>query len=92
MIPHAYQLATYDDSRAVKVKAHEVQKIGTSLLFRKNCVVQQVLKAWTWSLETTFSAFCLRDVTHRLMDTFSIEPVVAAQEVVHLTIAPMTTV
>ena len=34
----------------VKGKAHEVQKIGTCLLFRKNCVVQQVLKAWTSQL------------------------------------------
>ena len=34
-----------------------------------------------WSAQSTFSAFYLRDVTHRHLDTFSIGPVVAAQQV-----------
>ena len=33
MIFHAYLSATDEDCRAVKVKAHKVGKIGTSLLF-----------------------------------------------------------
>ena len=45
-VPHTCQPATDEDNKAVKVKAHKVRKIGTSLL-RKGCAVQQVLKAGT---------------------------------------------
>ena len=38
------------------------------------------MKAETWSAQSTFSSY-LRDVTHRHLDTFSIGPVVAAQQV-----------
>ena len=56
-------------------------------LFMRNSVTCQVLKAGTWSSQSTFLALYLRDVTHRHKDTFSIGTAVAAQEVVKL-IAP----
>ena len=40
-----------------------------------------MLKADIWSSQMT-SEFCLQGVTHRYMETFSIGPVVVAQEVV----------
>ena len=49
VISQAYRSATDEDCRAVKVKAHEVWKIGTSFLFGENCVVKQILKAGTQS-------------------------------------------
>ena len=42
----------------------------------------KLLKAGTWSAQSAFSTTYLRDVTHRHLDTFSIGPVVAAQQVV----------
>ena len=30
------------DCNAVKANGHEVRKIGTSLLFRRNCAVKQI--------------------------------------------------
>ena len=51
-----------------------------SLFFRRDCTVHQVLKAGTWSSQSTFSSFYLRDVTHRHLDTFSIGPLVAATQ------------
>ena len=54
VISHAYKSVTNEDYRTVKVKVHEVWKINISLLFLKNCAIQQVLKAGTWSLQTTF--------------------------------------
>ena len=81
MISHVYRSATDEDCKAVKVKAHEAWKVGTSVLFRENFAIQQVLKPGTWSSETTASAFYLQDVTQRCMDTFSLSPTVAAQEV-----------
>ena len=80
VISLAYQSATDEDCRAVMVKALEVQKISTSLLFRKNCAVQQVLKAGMWALQTSSSDFHLRCHPQH-MDTFSIGLLVAAQEV-----------
>ena len=81
-ILHAYSSASAEDCRDLWVREHEVRKVVTSLLFRRNCVVHQVLKAGTWSTQLTFSSLYLRDVTHRHLDTFSIEPVLAAQQVV----------
>ena len=46
-----------EDCRSVRVKAHEVRKISMSLLFKRNCAIQQVLKAGTWSSQCTFSGF-----------------------------------
>ena len=46
------------------------------LLFKRKCIVQQVLKAGTWSSQTNFSTFYLRDVLHKYM---YIGPVEAAQ-------------
>ena len=50
VISHADQSATGEDCRAVTIKAHKIWKIGTSLLLRKNFVVQQVLKGKDWYL------------------------------------------
>ena len=80
VIDHVYRSATDADCKSVKGNAREVWKISTSLLFKRNCAVQQVLKTGTWSSQMT-SAFCLQGVTHRYIDTFSIGLVVAAQEV-----------
>ena len=65
----------------VLVNAHEVWKIGTFLV-RKNCAVQQMLKAGVWSSQATFLAFYLLDVTYRYKDTFSIGLAPTSEEVV----------
>ena len=70
---HAY--ASEKDCRSLGVRADEVRKVAMSLLFKRNCSVHQILKS-------TFYAFYLRDVIHRHLDTFSIGPVVVAQQVV----------
>ena len=74
VISHAYLSASAEDCRDLWVRAHEVRKVATSLLFGR-CAVHPVLKARTWSSQSTFF-FYLRDVTHRHMGTFSIGPVV----------------
>ena len=58
------------------------RKVATSLLFKRHCSVHQVLKAGTWSAQSTLSPFYLRDVINRHLDTFSIGPLMAAQQVV----------
>ena len=69
-----------------RIRAHSSRSIASSALFRSNYAVGQVMKAGVWSNQTTFTSFYLRDVTHRFLDTFSLGPVVAAQQV----LAPRT--
>ncbi|MGL5405356.1 MAG: hypothetical protein ACRDAX_00930, partial [Propionibacteriaceae bacterium] len=82
VIRRAYEADGSDDIRTSRPRAHEVRSIGPSLAFRKNFSVAQVLKAGVWSNQTTFTSFYLRDIAHRSLDTFSLGPVVAAQQVV----------
>ena len=69
-----------------RIRAHSSRSIASSALFRSNYAVGQVMRAGVWSRQTTFTSFYLRDVTHRFLDTFSLGPVVAAQQV----LAPRT--
>ena len=65
VITLAHASALEEDCRSLRVTAHKVRKVLTSLLFKRNCAVHQILKVVTWSAQFTFSAFYLRDVTHR---------------------------
>ena len=67
---HSHGSTTVEECGLVKVKAYRVMKIGTSLLFRRNCAVPSLY---------------LRGATHRYMATFSVGSLVAAQEVVSST-------
>ena len=77
-ISRAYQLS----GRSVPdppPRARETRGIAPSLLFKKNFVVTQVLKAGTWCRHTTFTCHYLRDLAHRSLETFHLWPVVAAR-------------
>ena len=79
VISDAYKNSHERDTELVKVKAHEVRAIATSLLFKKNSSLSEVMEAASWRSNTTFSSFYLRDVTHRSLDLHTLGPVVAAQ-------------
>ena len=81
VINHANISASAVECRDLRVKAHEVLKVATSLLFRRNCAVHQVLKAGIWSTHSTFSSFYPRYVSHRHLNTLSFGSVVVAQQV-----------
>ena len=72
VITLAHECASEEDCRSLRVRAHEVRKEVTPLLFKRNCAVHHVLKAGTWSVQSTFSSFYLRNVTHKHLDIFSI--------------------
>ena len=63
-------------------RARELRGLGPSLLFKKNFTVEAVLKAGTWKRQSTFTRFYLRDLASKILDTYHLGPVVAAQEVV----------
>ena len=79
VIDHGYSSASEDDCRAVKVSAHKVHSIASSMPFKKNVAVSQILQAGTWKSQSTFTKFYLREVTHKSLDAFYIRHVVAAQ-------------
>ena len=81
VIWRAYASVSEEEWRLVKVNAHEVRVIATSVLFRKVRNLDLVLKAGTWKCMTTFASFYLRDVTHRYLDTFCLGPIVSALKV-----------
>ena len=80
-ISHAYELSGMEQPVPAP-RARETRGIAPSLLFKKNFVVDQVLKAGTWRRHTTFTHHYLRDLAHRSLDTFHLGPVVAAQALV----------
>ena len=80
-ISRAYQLLGTEQPVPAP-RARETRGIAPSLLFKKNFAVDQVLKAGTWRRHTTFMRHYLRDIAHRSLDTFHLDPVVAAQALV----------
>ena len=64
VISFAYSSVSKEDCCYLRVRAREVRKVVTSLFFRRNCAVHQVLKARIWSAQSTFSSFYLGDITH----------------------------
>ena len=83
MIRRAYVGVSDEECRLVKVNAHEVRALATSLLFRKVQDLGVILRAGSWRCMSTFASFYLRDVTHKYLDTFSLGPLVSALKVVH---------
>ena len=62
------------------MKAYELSSIETSVLLWKNFAIQQVLRAGIWTSQTTFTIY-LRNVANRHIDSFSLSPLVAFQQV-----------
>ena len=73
----------YGNDRAIcpRAKAHELRAVGTSLVFRKNLSLNQVLQAGVWKSQNTFTSFYLKDIMYESLGNFSIGPIVAAQEI-----------
>ena len=91
VIRQAYQSVSETDQTLWKISAHEVRAVATSLLFKHNASLRDVMSAASWRSRSTFVAFYLRDLGHRFLDLHSLGPVVAAQAVVqpvHQTPAP----
>ena len=82
VIRSAYQSAPDSDLKLWKVSSHEVRALATSLLFKHNNSLKQVMSAASWRSNSTFASFYLRDINHSFLDTSSVGPVVAAQAIV----------
>ena len=82
VIKNAYNNVPKEDLRLWKVSAHEVRALATSLLFKHNRSVKEVMSAASWRSNSTFVSFYLRDINHQFLDVSSFDRVVAAQAVI----------
>ena len=67
-----------DTFNLIKVNAHEVRAVATSLSFKKNKSLQDVMDVAVWRCNMTFTSFYLRDSSHRFLYVSALGPVVAA--------------
>ena len=82
VILFAYKSSSREDLKLAKVKAHEVRAVATSLLFKKNLALSEVMQAASWRCNSTFASHYLREIAHVSLDLHSLGPVVAAQNIV----------
>ena len=69
-------------ARLLRVKAHEVRAVATSLLWQTNRRLSDVMDAACWRTPSVFANHYLRPVQRVQEDVFSLGPVVAAGGVV----------
>ncbi len=82
-IIRAYKLITDRDLSFMKIRAHEVRAISSSLAFSRRVPLQDVMKAAYWHSHSTFSSFYMRSLIPQGENISSLGPLVAAQTVIH---------
>lgn len=79
VIRSAYSELSPDQSRLLKIHAHEIRAISASLAFARNFLIRDIIDAVGWHAESTFSSFYLRDLTSQRQTLNLVGPVSAAQ-------------
>ena len=82
LLHFAYSSAPEDVISLSSARTHEVRALASSMAFRGNMDLEEVLKACTWKSANTFTTHYLRDVSTFAEELHSLGPVVAAQSVV----------
>ena len=66
----------------LKVRAHDIRGIATSMLLWKNTPITSILEAACWKTRSVFADHYLKDIQRQEGDIFALGPVVAAGVVV----------
>ncbi|MPC24918.1 hypothetical protein E2C01_018012 [Portunus trituberculatus] len=66
----------------LKVRAHNIHGIATSMLMWKNCSVTTILRAACWRTQSIFADHYLWEIVRQDWDIFALDPVVTAGHVV----------
>ena len=66
---------------ALKVRAHDIRGIATSMLWWKNKPVSYILAVASWKTQSVFANHYLKDVQRMVGDVFALGPIVAAGDV-----------
>ena len=83
LLHYAYSSAPEDVIKLSSARTHEVRALASSMAFRGNMDLEDVLKACTWKSSNTFTTHYLRDVSTFSQELHSLGPLVAAQSIVH---------
>ena len=65
------------------LKAHSIREVSTSAVLMQNWSVSKVLEAASWSLNSVFASFYLRDIQYVFQGLHSLIPIVATGSVLH---------
>ena len=66
----------------LRVRAHDIRGMATSLLLWRNCSIPEILRAARWKTRSVFADHYLREIMRREEDVFSLGPIVAADHIV----------
>ena len=80
-IKEAHKNCSEESLSSLKVNAHEVRAIGTSIAFFGNTAMEEVMRAARWTNQSTFTTFYMRDVAEDLEGVRSLGPVMVAQQI-----------
>ena len=80
-ILQAHQSFPEELQQSLKVRAHDIRGIATSLNFSRNLSFASILEAASWKTPSVFANHYLKDLERIEGDTFSLGPVVAAGDI-----------
>ena len=81
-ILQAHQSFPEELQQPLKVRAHDIRGIATSLNLSRNHSFNSILEAASWKTPSVFANHYLKDLERIEGDTFSLGPVVAAGDIV----------
>ena len=84
LIVYTYEKCPHHIIQLSAAKPHEVRALATSVAWRMNHDLADILQAACWSNHTTFTSFYLKDVAVIKGELHALGPFVAAQKVIHL--------
>ena len=84
LIKFSYEKCPHHIIQLSAAKPHEVRALSTSLAWKANLSLQDILHAACWSSHSTFTSFYLKDISMIKDDLHSLGPIVAAQKVVRI--------
>ena len=82
IIKKAHCWISEDMYSSLKVRAHDIRGVATSVRFQKNMSIADIIQSATWRCASTFSNFYLKDVAIVYDDILALGPVIAADQIV----------
>lgn len=79
VISSAYADLSPQAAKLLRIRAHEVRAVSTSLALQRNCAVQDIIQAVGWRSNSTFARFYMRDLSTQREELNMVGDIVAAQ-------------
>ena len=82
LIREAHECLRPDLLPILKVKAHELRGVSTTLAFKKNLSLQSVMEAAQWRCASVFASHYLKDIAFNYDDCRTLGPLIVAGTVI----------